>query len=426
MWTCPYLPDGERIIGEIGAPGSKSYTNRYLVLRYLSSDSDVKLVNQLESRDSELMINALSQLAEAKDGEKVTINTGLAGTVMRFLPGIAALRSGETVFDGDIEARKRPMKAIIDALERLGVLISRKNGDFMPFSVIGTGSVDGGYVEIDASASSQFISGLLLCGAKFNNGIEIKHIGKTLPSLPHIEMTIAALKDAKVTVESLDNHTWKIKKQNIQLPKTTFIEPDLSNLMVFAGSVLANKAGGEVMVKNWPSHSIQPGILFVDILQKMGAKVSKNTESDGSVTLKITADGSISGIEYDLSAAGEITPTTAALLALSPDGSHLTGIKHLRGHETDRLLAIVNEIVKIGRKAVIDDDSNGITIWPADFNKSPLKPANFESYADHRMATFAALVGLRVKGCMVNNIQTVAKTMPNFVADWQKLLRVDG
>jgi 3-phosphoshikimate 1-carboxyvinyltransferase len=408
----------------VSVPGSKSLTNRYLVLNYLSN-VPVKLHNQLVSRDTELMEQALEQLRNSSAGSEVVIDTGLAGTVMRFVPPLAALRTGLTHFDGDSQARMRPMGPILDGLEAIGTEVVRKNGDYLPFSICGSGKVNGGRLEIDASTSSQFVSGLLLSAAAFENPTEIVHIGNQLPSLAHIDMTINVLNKCGVVVQTEESDgkiAWTVQPSAIQVPETV-IEPDLSNAGPFLAAALANPNGGVVRILNWPKVTTQPGNEFLKILPSMGATIER-IEGQLVDTVQISSSGTIRGIDIDLSRAGEITPTVAALCALANSPSTLRGIGHLRGHETDRLVALVTEIRKLGREAEIIEGGTAIQI--GQYPEDGLKSAVIESYNDHRMATFGAIVGLKIPRTEVTNIETTAKTMPDFVQMWENMLQGDA
>jgi 3-phosphoshikimate 1-carboxyvinyltransferase len=333
------------------------------------------------------------------------IYCGLAGTVMRFLPPLAGLASGSIDFDGDPEARRRPMATTIYSLLKLGVDIDPVAS--LPFQIRGAGSIRGGELRIDASASSQFVSGLLLAAPRFEQGLTLHHVGDRLPSLPHIEMTINCLQARGVTAEQIADASWRVEPGEIAGTDLQ-IEPDLSNAGPFLAAALV--AGGEVMVANWPQSTDQVGADFETILPRMGARVERV-----GADLKVLGSGEIAGIDIDLSRGGELAPTIAALAALATTPSRITGIAHLRGHETDRLAALEAEINRAGGKARQLDD--GIEIEPA-----TLHAADWQSYHDHRMATAGAIIGLRVPGIRVENIATTAKTMPEFVTLWQQLL----
>ncbi|MCF8528707.1 MAG: 3-phosphoshikimate 1-carboxyvinyltransferase [Aquiluna sp.] len=399
-------------------PGSKSLTNRELVLSALAEEPTL-LVAPLVSRDSLLMIAALESLGtkfERQDDNLLVtpqklkgpaaIDCGLAGTVMRFLPPLATLATGVISFDGDLGARARPMHTTIDSLQALGVDVGFEEKS-LPFEIHATGSVDGGELEIDASASSQFVSGLLLVAAKFINGLTLKHVGKDLPSLPHIEMTLEVLRQRGVDARALSETTWRVEPGVIKGGRVV-IEPDLSNAGPFLAAAMV--AGGEVRIPNWPTNTTQVGAEFQRILPMMGAEV---TLEAGTLTLQ--SDGKIKGIDIDLSIGGELAPVIAALAALADSPSQITGIAHLRGHETDRLAALCAEINRLGGAATELPD--GIEIQP-----KPLSGGIWQTYHDHRMATAGAIIGLVVPGVEVENIATTSKTMPGFVDLWTKML----
>lgn len=410
-------PNGRRFNATVSLPGSKSLTNRELVLSAIA-DSPSRLIAPLKSRDSELMISALEKLGTGFewDGDDLVItpgpirgnaeiDCGLAGTVMRFVPPLAMLASGEVKFDGDEGARKRPMQTTIDSLRALGAKTSESSG--LPFSVFGAGGVDGGDLEIDASSSSQFVSGLLLAAASFRNGLTLRHVGKDLPSQPHIEMTLKCLTDRGVSAKALSSSSWRVEPGPIAGGEFV-IEPDLSNAGPFLAAAMVT--GSTVTIPNWPAVTTQVGSHYIDLLTRMGAEIRLEA---GNLTLK--GNGVVLGIDVDLSEAGELTPTIAALATLAVSPSRLTGIKHLRGHETDRISALATEINRVGATAI--ELSDGLEIAPGE-----LKPALWQSYHDHRMATAGAIVGLKVSGLQVENIATTSKTMPGFEKLWKNML----
>src|SRR6478735_538693 len=426
-WAAPFA--SRPVNATVTVPGSKSLTNRYLVLAALA-DGPARLRAPLHSRDSALMIDALRQLGATitevpGDGSfgpdlevvplpaaaapsAARIDCGLAGTVMRFVPPLAALRSGASVFDGDPHARKRPMGTIIEALKALGVTVSAEDGtapSSLPFVVEGTGAVRGGHLVIDASASSQFVSALLLVGARFDDGLHLEHVGKPVPSLDHINMTVAVLRGAGVSVDdSVPNH-WVVAPGPIQAFDQR-IEQDLSNAGPFLAAALASQ--GTVRIPNWPTGTQQVGDLWRGILTRMGATV---TLEDGLLT--VTGGPEIKG--GDFADTSELAPTVAALCALAAGPSRLSGIAHLRGHETDRLAALVAEINRLGGDA--EETSDGLIIRPARLHAGVV-----HSYADHRMATAGAILGLAVSGVQVEDIATTAKTMPDFPQLWAGML----
>jgi 3-phosphoshikimate 1-carboxyvinyltransferase len=402
-------------------PGSKSLTNRALVLAALATSSGTSTVSgALRSRDTDLMIGALQTLGVAIEGagSELTISgsvspapgaridCGLAGTVLRFVPPVAALGTETVLFDGDEQARARPIAPLLDALRGLGVGI---DGDGLPFSVRGAGSVAGGTVQIDASASSQFVSGLLLSGAAFIDGLTIVHTGESVPSAPHIAMTVSMLRDAGVDVDDTQSNRWRVAPGPIAA-RHWIIEPDLSNAVPFLAAAVVS--GGTVRVSGWPADSIQPAGDVFAILEKVGSVVRQ-----GNSYLEVQGPSSYGGFDVDLHDVGELTPAVAALAALAKDGavSQLSGVAHLRGHETDRLAALSAEINRLGGHCEETPDGLRITA-------RPLHGGVWGSYADHRMATAGAIVGLKVPGVEVEDIGTTAKTLPEFPRLWADMM----
>lgn len=410
-------PQARGFKASIRLPGSKSLTNRELVLSALA-DKPSTLLDPLYSRDSQLMIEALKSLGTTfeKSANRLIvtpgklvgpakIDCGLAGTVMRFIPPLAALASGEITFDGDAQARRRPMATTIDSLRKLGVSVSAE-GDGLPFSISSSGNVQGGELSIDASASSQFVSGLLLAGARYEQGLLIHHSGESVPSLPHIDMTLVCLAQRGVDAQRVSNSSWRVEPGAIAGIEVE-IEPDLSNAGPFLAAALVTDS--QVIIP-WPENTTQVGDQFRKLLTEMGAEVEYKNKQ-----LSVRGTGKILGIQADLSEAGELVPTIAAIAALASTPSELTGISHLRGHETDRLAALVAEINGIGGRAI--ELADGIKIEP-----SKLTGGLWKTYEDHRMATAGAIIGLKVAGIEIQDISVTSKTMPNFSQLWQEML----
>ena len=419
-WTAPSVQ--RPIHSIVSIPGSKSATNRAFVLAALG-DSVSKISKPLLARDTELMLKALEKLGcqinrdedviEISPMKQVhqdlTIDVGLAGTVMRFVPALAALSAGVAHFDGDERARNRPMKTLISALKNLGISVDDQSTGSLPFSIASDGMVQGGEITIDASESSQFVSALLLAAPRFKNGLIIKHVGKNLPSLPHIEMTIDMLKQVGVEVTTLDKNSWKVLPSKIK-SKNWVIEPDLSNAGPFLAAAMVTK--GEVSIPDWPQRTTQAGNAWIEILTKMGANVSLNEKG-----LTVKNSNEIKGIDFDLSDVGELTPVLVSIALFANSSSTLSGIAHLRGHETDRLAALVENIKSIGGDA--EETSDGLIIRPA-----KLKAGMWKAFDDHRMATAGAVIGLVVSGIEVDDIKTTSKTLPDFEKMWTHLVSV--
>lgn len=405
-------------------PGSKSLTNRELVLSALADGPSV-LRRPLHSRDTALMIEALRSLGTTiveipGDGDygpdlRITpgeltgstqIDCGLAGTVMRFLPPVAALALGPVGFDGDESARRRPMRTTVASLRALGVDVNDDGRGRLPFSLYATGSVEGGEVSIDASGSSQFVSGLLLSAPRFDRGLTLRHTGESLPSLDHIGMTVQTLERRGVAVTTPEPGVWVVPHSPIA-GLDVEIEPDLSNAGPFLAAAMV--AGGSVTIAGWPVTTTQVGAQLVDILSRMGAEVRFEKRDALVGDLTVTGTGGIRGITLDN--ASELAPTIAALAALAESETVLTGIAHLRGHETDRLAALATEINALGGDVIETDD--GLVIRPR-----PLHGGLWHAYEDHRMATAGAIIGLAVPGVEVDDIATTAKTLPQFAQLW--------
>lgn len=416
------------IAATVPLPGSKSLTNRYLIIAALATEESI-LRAPLRSRDTLLMAGALRALgAQITDvtgsgapnpqgpdwlvspatlAAAADVHVGLAGTVMRFLPPVATLTSGPVRFDGDPQARVRPMGPVLDALRRLGASIDDGGRGLLPFTVNGAGRMPGGSVTLDASASSQFISALLLAGARFDHGVTVHHDGKPVPSEPHIDMTVETLRDAGVVVDDHDPNTWHVEPGEIGSLDVQ-IEPDLSNAGPFLAAALVT--GGTVMIPSWPGHTTQAGDAFRDILDAMGADVHLDRAG-----LRVQGSGTIGGIDVDLHDASELTPVVAALAALATTPSHIRGVAHIRGHETDRLAALATEINALG--GAVSETDDGLRIAPA-----PLHGGRFHSYHDHRMATAGAVLGLAIPGVSVEDIGTTAKTLPDFAGMWRAMM----
>lgn len=423
MTTWPAPCTSTPVHATVAIPGSKSLTNRTLILAALAAaqgQGTSTISGALRSRDTDLMIGALQTLGLTVEGDLAeltvsgglspadgaTIDCGLAGTVLRFVPPLAALSTASVVFDGDEYARKRPIAPLLGALRSLGVDV---DADAMPFRVAGGGAVKGGTVEIDASASSQFVSGLLLCGAAFEEGVTVVHTGESLPSMPHIAMTTAMLRQAGVRVDDSTPHRWHVSPGPVAA-RSWDVEPDLSNAVPFLAAAVVS--GGSVRITGWPTPSLQPADTITRLL---GMLNSTTTHADNH--LEISGSAEYGGFDVDLRDVGELTPTVAVLAALATPGSvsRLRGVAHLRGHETDRLAALTAELNGLGGDCRETEDGLEITA-------TVMHGGTWHSYADHRMATAGALIGLRVSGVEVDDIETTSKTLPDFPQMWSGML----
>ncbi|MGH3719548.1 MAG: 3-phosphoshikimate 1-carboxyvinyltransferase [Pseudonocardiaceae bacterium] len=414
------LPAQGPVCATVTVPGSKSITNRALLLAALAGTGGT-VRGALRSRDTDLMVGALRALGvpvtardndlqvAAHDGLRAgaTVDCGLAGTVMRFVPPLAALAHGPVRFDGDERARQRPMSGVLDALRALGC---RVEGDALPFVLHGVRGRPGGEVWLDASSSSQFVSGLLLSAAGYEGGVTVHHDGPPVPSRPHIEMTVRMLTDRGVEVDT-DGATWWTVAPGPVAGGDHDVEPDLSNATVFLAA--AAVTGGRITVPGWPRHTTQAGDAIRPLLARMGCAVDLHERG-----LTVSGPGQLEGVDADLHDLGELTPTVATLAALASGPSRLRGIAHLRGHETDRLAALATEIGALGGDA--RETPEGLEIRPRPLRGDPGRP--WRAYADHRMATAGAILGLVVPGVVVDDITATAKTMPEFPASWSAML----
>ena len=426
-WPAP-CADGP-VEAVVRVPGSKSLTNRWLVLAALA-DGPCTLHHPLRSSDTEHMVSALRALGARIDTTAddrwvveppsegvftggVEVDCGQAGTVMRFVPPLAALADGPVQFVGHPSALGRPVGPVLDGLRALGVEVDDDGRGTLPFTVQGRGREEAAdaelaaapHVQIDASESSQFVSALLLTGAAYPAGLLLEHRGRVLPSLPHVQMTLEVLDRVGVRVDRPTPSSWRVHPGRVRAFDVQ-VEPDLSSAAPFLA--LAAATGGRVEVLGWPARTTQPGDRMRVVLETMGARTEL---VDGTLVAQGTPGGHLRGVDLDLGEVGELTPVVAALAALAQGPSRLRGVGHLRGHETDRLAALAAEIGRLG--AAAQETPDGLQIEPG-----PLRPAVLRTYHDHRMAMFAAVVGAVVPGVLVEDVATAAKTFPGFDRVW--------
>ena len=444
-WRCP--TPSEPIDATVSLPGSKSLSARALLAAALA-DAPSQIEGLLESRDTALMRAALETLGARftwhggllqvtplvaaqkpaglpPDNSTPVIDCGLAGTVMRFVPPLALALGTSLTFTGDQAALARPMEPLTDALEALGARFEwHGQRGHLPFTIHGTGLNPQEHlqVQVDGSKSSQFVSALLYLGAALQLGraqsltVSAK---QPLVSVPHLQMSVASLRQCGVQVQAPEDYraeqlSWCVSGR----PRggRSVIEPDLSNAGPFIAAPLVSAAGGQVRILHWPTHTTQVGANWVEILKLFGAQVQLD---QGTL---LSSSGALRGIERDASAEGELVPTMAALaLVAASQGqpSKIWGIGHLRGHETDRLAAIAAQARKLGGN--VDEGQDYLVFHPC-----TLHPAHLEAYADHRMATFAAIMGLNLPGISLDDVDATAKTMPTFTQLWDAMLKSAG
>jgi 3-phosphoshikimate 1-carboxyvinyltransferase len=369
-WLSPHATGP--VNATVALPGSKSLTNRYLVLAALAQDTS-RLRAPLRSRDTMLMAAGLRGLgatvtdlpggdtdcddwliAPATLSGGTSVDCGLAGTVMRFLPPVAALADGPVAFHGDARAGQRPMAQVIDSLRILGARIEDDGRGSLPFTVEGSGRMPGGSVTLDASASSQFISALLLAGPRFEQGVTVHHDGRPVPSEPHITMTVEVLRDCGVVVDDSEPNTWRVEPSQIRPLDVEVGTGPVQRRRLPGRSRRHRRYGAR---PGWPENTYQAGDAIRDIFDAMGADVL--LERSG---LTVTGNEQISGLDVDLHDAGELTPVIVAVAALAHSPSRIRGIAHLRGHETDRLAALAAEVNSLGGS--VEETGDGLRITP--------------------------------------------------------------
>lgn len=414
-WAAPVAPSP--IFSTVTLPGSKSLTNRLLVLAALG-ETATWLHSPLRARDTDLMVAALQGLGVVIEDEgndllvvpapmrgPADIDCGLAGNVMRFLPAVAGLADGRVRFDGDTRARDRPLAPLLDALRHLGVTVE-SGAHGLPFVLDGAGHVKGGQVKLDASLSSQFISALLLAGCRYDEGVAVTHIGPPLPSRPHIQMTVETLAAAGLDVRA-SGDSWQVLPGVPHIAAAT-VEPDLANAMPFFAAAIIT--GGEITISGWPQQSVQPVSRVTEILEAFGGRVAMSNAG-----LSVAASGRLVGVSVNMSDVGELVPSVAGLAAFADSPTTISGVAHLRGHETDRLHALTTEINSLGGD--VEERDDGLLIRPR-----PLRGGRFHSHGDHRLATTGALIGLLVPGVAVVDVESTNKTLPAFTRLWANML----
>jgi len=417
LWPAPCAPT--RIDAVVAVPGSKSMTNRALLLAALA-DGPSTVVGALRARDTDAMVAGLQALGTTISDDRdslgvtpaplhgpATVHCGLSGTVSRFLTPVATLATGDVLLDGEPPLRARPLGPIVRALRELGADVDDDGRGTLPVRVHGRGGLRGGVVALDASLSSQFVSALLLAAPRFDRGVTVTHVGARMPSAPYLTLTAQMLRAAGAEVDDATPGTWRVAPATLRGGRIV-VEPDLTNAAPFLAAALLT--GGRVTVPHWPAETAQAGDALRPLLEQLGADVRL---TDDGMTVRGT--GVVHGITADLADAGELAPTLAAVATQADGPSSLIGIGHLRHHETDRLAAITHELTALG--ADVREEPDALHITP-----KPLHAGVFATYDDHRLATTGALLGLVVPGLLVVDIGTTAKTMPGFVQLWQHML----
>ena len=426
MTTLPIHPVSHPVDGTVRVPGSKSITNRALLLAALASGTS-RLEGALFSDDTRYMSAALNELGvpvradeaaqtyeiDGRGGQFPTSEAelflGNAGTATRFLTAALCLGEGNYVITGVPRMSARPLGDLLGALRSMGAQISAQN-EAVPLEISARG-LQGGVAALRGDASSQFLSALLLIAPKTRNGMEIL-IDGPLFSQPYVTMTLEMLRQwgADSTNHNFEKFTVP-GAQNFNA-QTYVIEPDASSASYFFAA--AALTGGRVRVKNLGKNALQGDVHFVDVLQQMGCNVRKGNKY---VEVRGPHDGVLRGVTVDMNAISDCVMTLAAIAPFAATPTQITNIGHIRGKETDRISALVKELDRLGVKT--DEAPDGLTIYPA----KALKPAQIRTYDDHRMAMSFAITALKSPGIEIRDPGCVAKTFPNFWETLDKLCR---
>ena len=406
----------------VRVPGSKSLTNRALLIASLANGT-THLINALFSDDSRYFAKALQtlgfdvQLDEANhsmtvtgmDGKipsaKAELFIGNAGTAARFLSAFLTLGNGEYILDGEPRMRERPIGDLVEALEQLGCdiqpLQKTEGGKQIcpPVKITATG-LKGGKTKIAGDISSQFLSALLMTAPYAQSAIEIE-LTTDLNSKPYVAMTIAIMKDFGVDIQR-DQYSRFTIHPSSYLPLTNYpIESDASAASYFFAAPAI--CGGTVKVENISRKSVQGDIAFLDVLKQMGCKVE---ETDNSIT--VYSPSFLHGVDVDMRDIPDTAQTLAAVAPFALSPTRIRGIASARVKETDRVHATCTELKRLGVE--VEEHEDGMTIYPC----QTFKPANVQTYNDHRMAMAFSLIGLHFDGVTIENPSCVSKTFPGF------------
>jgi 3-phosphoshikimate 1-carboxyvinyltransferase len=416
-WTAP------RATGAVDAvvpvPGSKSMTARALVLAAISVGPST-LRAPLVNRDTGLIafgLRAMGTYVSTVDPElwlvrprplhgPAQVDVAGAGTALRFLAPVAGLAAGPVTFHGDDRARGGTLEELAGALARLGARTATSGGG-LPLTVHGVGRVPGGDVSIDASASSQLVSGLLLAGSDFDHGLVLRHDGPPLPAAPHVELTVAMLRAAGAGVDDSAANVWEIEPGRLA-GRGWHIEPDLAGAAPFLAAAVVT--AGRVTVPGWPQRSPQPTAALCGLLTAFGGSCVLGTDG-----LTVRGGGRVRGIDADLAGVGDLLPVTAALCALADGPSVLRGLGALRGGPVDRVSALVEALGTLGVE--VTEEADSLAIRPG-----PRHGGVLDTAADRRLAPAGAVLGLAVDGVRLTDVSCTAKSLPDFPARWRNLL----
>ena len=426
--TFEIKPVGFGVGASVHVPGSKSITNRALVLAALCSrDGPCELSGALQSEDTEVMVDCLQRLGfEIEphwDRERICMrlnpssriipasqadmSVANSGTTMRFLTAMVALGEGRYRLDGIARMHERPIFDLLFALNQLGVHARGESRDGVPPIVVNANGLRGGRVHMRADVSSQYLSALLMVAPFADGDIEIALDGP-LVSRPYIAMMLAMLKHWQLEFEWDHGRHFRIPGNQKGSCSSYAIEPDASAASYFFAAAAILR--GRVTVLDLPENSLQGDVHFVDVLEQMGCRIEKCSSG-------FTVHGRpLHGIDVDMNAISDTVMTLGAVACFADGPTVIRNVAHIRHKETDRITALATELRKVG--AAVEEFADGLKITPG-----LLHAAEIETYNDHRMAMSMALVGLRVPGIVIRNPGCVSKTYPGFWRDFEKTLR---
>lgn len=419
--TLEIVPVTRPVRGTIRPPGSKSITNRALVIAALA-DGTTQLTGVLDSRDTEVMIHSLKRLgfgvAQDKATARVTVTGGggkipasgadlwleNSGTSIRFLTAMCALGEGRYRLDGNTRMRERPIGDLLESLRTFGIDATSELGTNCPPVIVSARGLKGGATTIKANVSSQFLSAMLMAAPGARESVEI-HLAGEMVSEPYVIMTLDVMAAFGVAVDRETPGVYRIQPQTYTA-RAYEIEPDASAASYFFAVAAVTR--GEVTVEGLSAKALQGDVGFVDALERMGCSVARGATS---ITVR---GGALRGIDIDMNAISDTAQTLACVAPFAEGPTRIRNVKHMRFKETDRVAAVVTELRRLG--VATDEHEDGMTIYPG-----PVKPGTVATYDDHRMAMSFAVLGLKAPGVVIADPGCTAKTYPNFFDDLDRL-----
>lgn len=420
--TYQVKPVSGPVEGTVRPPGSKSITNRALIVAALAQGT-THLTGVLDSQDTQVMIESLNRLGISvkHDPESCSIEVeGCAGTIpqssaslwlensgtsIRFLTALCASGQGEYVLDGNARMQQRPIQDLVAALSRLGVDVACENGTGCPPVRVKANGLPGGETAISGSVSSQYLSALLMVAPAAQSPITITILDEMV-SKPYLDITLGVMAQFGVTIDRLEETVWRIQPQTYQRSVAYDIEPDASAASYFFAA--AAITGGAVTVDGLNQDALQGDINFIRVLEDMGCEIKRGRDN-------ITVQGKpLKGIDVDMNDISDTAQTLAAVALFAEGPTCIRNVGHIRHKETDRLAAIATELKRMGIQ--VEETEDSVTIYPG-----KIQPATIETYDDHRMAMSFALVGLKVPGIVIADPDCTVKTYPHFFDDLERL-----